>query len=86
MNLIEFEGLSMQDCAKKVADNALFYREQREGVLLENARKYNVDLVACGKQSLGISSPEVDKCWASGEKFWEAFLAYATRVLHSQHP
>lgn len=62
-------SLTQQECARTVTDNPLAYPKN----VMSLAHEYLTDLGACGKQSLGISSPEVDKAWASGDKFWAAF-------------
>lgn len=60
---------SQQEWAKNVADNPLSYPRN----VVPVACDYLADLSACGNQSLGISSPEVNKAWASGDRFWEEF-------------
>jgi hypothetical protein len=66
------EQLTQQECAKRVADNAPDYPAK----LAERARKYCDALTACGSQSLGLPSPEVNKALAAGAEFWTEFKAY----------
>ena len=70
---------NQQEWSRYIADNALFYLEKREFDLVDRARAYNADLGACQGQSLGVPSPEVDRAWTSGNKFWKEFEAYRVR-------
>jgi hypothetical protein len=70
---------SQQEWSTYIADNALTYLDKGELRLVEYAREYNADLTACGRQSLGVSSIEVDKALASGNKFWREFESYRVR-------
>jgi hypothetical protein len=73
-------GRSQQEWSRYIADNALFYLNKAELGLVRTAQAYNADLSACGRQSLGVRSPDLEKAWASGNKFWKEFEAYAMRV------
>ena len=72
---------SQQEWSRYIADNALFYRDKNELELVDRARACNADLSACEGQSLGVPSPEVERAWASGNKFWEEFEAYRVRCV-----
>jgi len=70
---------SQQEWSRYIADNALRYAEKHEFELVHWARTYNVDLTACEGQFFGVPSHEVDRVWASGNKFWKEFEAYRMR-------
>jgi hypothetical protein len=57
---------SQQEWANFVVQNPLAF----ERVVVSAAREYVIHLQACGRQSLAISSPEVDRALASGNRFW----------------
>jgi hypothetical protein len=62
--------LSQQECAIQIAENPPAYPQQ----LVKSAREYLANVSACRKQSLAVSSPEVDRAWTSGDEFWTEFL------------